>query len=310
MSIISILALTIIGFGGQDFGTTAFSLLRVGYGARPAALGDAYVALSNDGSGIWWNPAGVAWLDHSEAFLSHHNWFAGIRDEIAGIAYGFNGWGCGTSVVYSGTDHIETWSNDNFPVAPEVEGASAIIHVVCASQWREKIAYGLAVKCFYDKLVDVMSLGAAVDIGMQCRITDRICIGGVVQNVGKDMVYESMSFPLPLTSRIGGCVEVLPGWWNLLMDMEWRRYGFIDLHVGSELTYKIGALRCGYRSGPQDTELGCFTFGAGVQVESILIDFAYVPYGDLGNTYRIWIAMKFGEPPAPDPLKPDNKIED
>jgi hypothetical protein len=310
MSIFSILTLIIIGFGEGDFGTTALPLLRVGYGARPAALGDAYVALSNDGSGIWWNPAGIAWLDHSEAFLSHHNWFAGIRDEIAGIAYGFEGWGCGTSVIYSGMDHIETWSSDNLPVLPEAEGATAIIHVVCASQWREKIAYGLAVKCLYDKLVDMMSLGAAADIGVQCRVTDRVCIGSTVQNIGKDMVYDNTPFPLPLTCRVGGYVDVLPGWWSLLADVESSRYGFVDFHVGSELTYRIGALRCGYRSGPQDTELGCFTFGAGIQVESILVDVAYVPYGALGDTYRIWIAMKFGQAPVPDPLKPDNEIED
>ena len=40
-------------------GIGGFQFLKIGQGARPVAMGDAYRAVADDINGIFWNPAGL-----------------------------------------------------------------------------------------------------------------------------------------------------------------------------------------------------------------------------------------------------------
>src|SRR2546426_4819186 len=67
--------------GDQRVGTSSGSFLRIGVGARATGLGESFVAVANDPSAIYWNPAGLASLQRSELLLSHIQWPADIRYE-------------------------------------------------------------------------------------------------------------------------------------------------------------------------------------------------------------------------------------
>lgn len=60
------------------------------------------------------------------------------------------------------------------------------------------------------------------------------------------------------------------------------------------------ALRLGYKTGPDNrlTEvtntLTGLTAGVGLDLKTFQIDVAYVPYGDLGDTYRVSLLTRFG----------------
>ena len=52
----------VAGLYGQTinrYGTTAANFLEIGIGSGPSAMGEAYVAVANDVSSIYWNPAGL-----------------------------------------------------------------------------------------------------------------------------------------------------------------------------------------------------------------------------------------------------------
>ncbi|GAG58644.1 unnamed protein product, partial [marine sediment metagenome] len=66
----------------------------------------------------------------------------------------------------------------------------------------------------------------------------------------------------------------------------------ICVHWWEYWVTNIMALRVGYRTGPADEGSG-LTVGAGFRAGRILLDYAFVPYGDLGNTHRISLGMKF-----------------
>jgi len=51
------------------------------------------------------------------------------------------------------------------------------------------------------------------------------------------------------------------------------------------------ALRVGYKTN-QDVGSG-ITAGIGFKMGKVSIDYGYVPYGDLGNTHRISLGIKF-----------------
>ncbi|MCK4418849.1 hypothetical protein KAV79_03495, partial [Candidatus Aerophobetes bacterium] len=62
--------------------------------------------------------------------------------------------------------------------------------------------------------------------------------------------------------------------------------------LGAEWSLRnVLALRVGYKTN-QDIGNG-ITAGIGLKMGKTSIDYAYVPYGDLGNTHRISLGIKF-----------------
>lgn len=77
------LALTTSGLQGTTkVGTSAAQFLKIGVGARAAAMGGSFNALASDVTSIYWNPAGLARQQGSELFFSHTSWLAGISHEF------------------------------------------------------------------------------------------------------------------------------------------------------------------------------------------------------------------------------------
>ena len=60
-----VLALPTIPFSAGP-GTTAANFLKIGIGARGVAMEGAFTTLANDGTALYWNPAGLAQIDETE----------------------------------------------------------------------------------------------------------------------------------------------------------------------------------------------------------------------------------------------------
>jgi len=60
-------------------GTTAGEFLSIGYGPGGCAMGDAYVSVVNDLSGIYWNPAGLASMEQTEVIFTYQPWLVDIN---------------------------------------------------------------------------------------------------------------------------------------------------------------------------------------------------------------------------------------
>lgn len=57
------------------------------------------------------------------------------------------------------------------------------------------------------------------------------------------------------------------------------------------VAFKMLALRAGY-NGRNETDSG-ITAGGGIQFNNLSIDYAFVPYGDLGNAHRFSVSARF-----------------
>src|SRR6266536_4787350 len=75
----------------EKVGTFDGQFLKIGIGARAAAMGGAFVAVSDDASALFWNAAGIARInpDKSQLTLNHANWPAELSFDQAGYVFHF-----------------------------------------------------------------------------------------------------------------------------------------------------------------------------------------------------------------------------
>ncbi|MBC8182718.1 type IX secretion system outer membrane channel protein PorV [candidate division KSB1 bacterium] len=81
--IISLLLLVVM-MSQQAFAVSeaAVLFLMISPGARAAGMGEAFVAVADDASAVYWNPAGLAYQQKREITFMHVNWLSGLTDDL------------------------------------------------------------------------------------------------------------------------------------------------------------------------------------------------------------------------------------
>jgi len=65
-------------------GTTAAPFLEIDVGSRAIGMGSAFVAVANDATALYWNPAGISRLPGNEMVFIHSAWIADINYDFVG----------------------------------------------------------------------------------------------------------------------------------------------------------------------------------------------------------------------------------
>jgi len=87
--IVLFMVLSSVALNGQminRYGTTTANFLEIGVGSDANAMGEAYVAVANDISSIYWNPAGLANLDATSVSFMLQPWLVDINMLFTGGA--------------------------------------------------------------------------------------------------------------------------------------------------------------------------------------------------------------------------------
>src|SRR5471032_349554 len=77
----------VFAFGQDQVGTSGAAFLKIGPGARPVGMGEAFTGVADDIHAIYWNPAGLGTLKHAEITGMHMQYFQSIQYEFAAFAY-------------------------------------------------------------------------------------------------------------------------------------------------------------------------------------------------------------------------------
>ena len=148
---------------------------RTGIGGRGAVFDEAFVAIADDVSAIYWNPAGLANLrSHYSSTLSHNSLFsglfglAGIQHDFVSLAHSRQGWGIGASVDRLGTgDIIEA---DEVGRVSSTEGSYSELRTSLALSAKAGETASIGVTGNYFRIGSInASDDASIDLGLLSR---------------------------------------------------------------------------------------------------------------------------------------------
>jgi hypothetical protein len=161
------------------------------------------------------------------------------------------------------------------------------------------LSLGLTGRYIQQKIDSYSASTFAGDIGLNKRLQDHpISFGLAIKQLGPAIKFRGESDPLPLSVDAGVAATV----WrqNLLMtaDARWRRDNTPGYGIGLEFGHSVGengrfALRSGYDSTTTDAGTSGLTLGGGLGFGRLDMDVAWVPFADLGNTYRYALRIRF-----------------
>jgi len=267
-------------------GTTAANFLKLGVGARAAALGDAFTVIVDDSTSLYWNPAGLAKMEKGQLSATYNMWFAGINQGYLGIGFPLSREG----VAAGGVNYVDMGDFDGRDEAGNPTGtftASALnYHLGYANRVGEKFMWGISAGGVQDTIDDDTKRTYAANLGLIFKSSESLSLGLAIQNVGGELGGD----PLPFVAKIGMAYS----WKSLLLALDIASPTDNDLYYGAGIEWWIMdgiALRAGYKTN-QDIGEG-FTAGLGFDKGKIRFDYAYVPYGELGDTHKVLLGMNF-----------------
>ena len=238
---------------GQDI-TDAASFLKIGAGARAVALGGAFVAVADDASAGYWNPAGLTQLPGPIISLADRA--SALDTEFAHLALASPAWGLGflgLSVSYYSCGDVIMYDDHGVYTSTLTDRETALILSYAYSL--NQLSLGVNGKYVYqdmsDESVSTESDGIGADISVLYEVFENLTVGAAFHSKYKmkSNSDDSLSGESPLNIRGGVHYRTDMGSGNFLsfmMDFDQTHSRPLNLHLGTEFAlYDSFFLRAG-----------------------------------------------------------------
>lgn len=183
------MALTAKPFG--KVGTVGMQFLKLGVDARAIGMGEAYTAVTDDISSVYWNPAGLAPAFQNQVFFSHTNWPADIMQEYVAGTYtnGVSTFAAYGTVLHM--DKLKVTDEETFGHTGEYfTNSSMALGGAYAQQFTNKFSAGIGVKYLRENLYEYNVNSVAFDLGSMYNTGwNNIKIGMALKNFGPEIRY-------------------------------------------------------------------------------------------------------------------------
>lgn len=286
----------------SNAGTTGFGFLKIGVGARPAALGGAYAGVSGDLEASAWNPAGLLGLTQRSAVVSLSSYLVDTQAGFLSLAVprGERVWGF--SLNYFSYGDLQRTDADGSQIGSFSPFDVAAYVTVAQKVWSERLTVGANFKAVYSSIDDYTSDAYMLDLGLLSEGPfDGMTLGASITNLGAvrsgftDQVDES----LPVNLRFGVAHRPAHTPLPLLLLLDFNVPNDNDPYLAFGAEIKLGNglyVRPGYstqQTGAQgDDPLG-LTAGAGLALQKYRLDYAYSSFPDLGDVHRVSLSGNF-----------------
>lgn len=312
-------------------GTTAAPFLSIAQGARALSLGGAFVAIADDPSAMYWNPAGIAELSGFNVLVDHTYWIADIKYDFIGATLNMGSLGgLGLNITASNIDDMKVTTVDQQDGTGEIFGVTDIaIGVTYALKLTEDFAIGFNPKFVYQKIWKMSANAFAIDLGVKYKTPfEGFTLGMSISNFGTKMqmtgnnaliLYDpdpegsgnngqipanlaTDEWELPLNFRVGLAYNVGFGDFGkatVAVDASHPSDNYESVNIGGEYVYDdFVYVRGGMKSlFLRDSEEG-FTVGLGVRQAMLgnvrfSVDYAYQDMSRLKNVQKVTFGIAF-----------------
>ncbi len=286
-------------FASSKVGTSGAQFLKVGVGGRATAMGGVYTGVADDVSAIYWNPGGLGGLKSKEVIYTYNKWFQDITHHFVGGAVPTPVGVFGLGVTMLGMDDLEKRTADVADAEGTFKAQDMAIAVAYGKAITESLMVGGSVKMLSSKIDDESASGVAVDLGALMKTgVQGLNVGFAVTNLGGKYKFIDEGDPLPMTIKLGAGYKILNDALTLAADVIYPNDNDVLFGTGVEYALKFGdggalALRTGYKTGVDTGGLSGLGAGIGISYQMFGFDFAWTPYGDLGDAMRGSLSLKF-----------------
>jgi hypothetical protein len=266
----------------------------IGVGARPLGMGKAFTALSNDGSAIFTNPAGLAQNNSLKVISMAGNLMSEVPYTMVGASYpvlngsigiGYAGLGItgiNETTLVSGTPEITgrqgnfTNSSLNLSYAQSIQNISMFKDPKVGATLKI-ISQGFSGGSFEGG----GGTGFDLDLGAKAKITEDMDAGLLIKNIIPGNNFKSDEIPMVIQ---GGITKTFTNL-NLLtaLDAEYNRT--ILFHAGAEWNpIQLIKLRAGLDQKPDaGSTITNLAAGLGIIFKGFTFDYAYHTYAGLSD---------------------------
>lgn len=287
-----------IVLSSDGVGTTAVNFLKFDGSARVASMGGIVCGVSNDVSSIYGNPAGIGLVENKEVSFMYGMLYEGMSYNNIGYVHpisGIGNFGIGVSYVsYGEFEGLDEYGNPTNNFSP-----TDLAVIVSYAREFSGINFGGNIKYISSKLVNTAT-AIGIDLGLMKNLMEnKLSLGLVIQNLGTKIKYNTEEESLPMNIKVGAGYRIIE---NLLcgLDISLPNDNDLIISLGGEYGYKINddikAIgRLGYTTLTKDIEgtIKGISLGLGTEYKNFCFDYAFVPYGELGQTHRISLSVKF-----------------
>lgn len=298
--------------GGQRAGISTAQFLKIGVGGRAAAMGETFVAVSDDASALYWNPAGLAQFNNNQVIFSHNIWLVDINHDFLGAVYHLDSDNTfGISLTSLSMEKMPVTTEFNPFGTGEYFGFSDIaLSVSYARKMTEQFSFGGTVKYIEETLDKLKMRGIMIDLGTYYRTgLDSTRFAVAVSNFGAELApdgevvligsrkkSEWQSFAPPTMFRIGFAFEPFENEVNRLttsIQLNHPNDNSENVSLGVEYSWnRMVFIRGGYKINVDEQN---YSFGAGINVPisiaEFTFDYAFANFEKLGSAHRFSIIL-------------------
>ncbi len=301
----------------RNAGTSAGAFLKIDAGApRAQALGNAFVSVADGPEALFWNPAGAASATTREIQFTYMDYLQGYKSRTLAYLQPIGKTIIGLSVNYmdmKNFDFRDEWGRLQPEVGVPVQNFVGSLSIA-RGFINQKLQIGGTAKYVTERLYNGEGHNhydnVGFDVGAKLRLVNWLGLGGALVNLGdRDEMPRGYRIGADLNTRY----FTVSGEYMKYVD-DRARYGVgLEVHIPEDLLQVARFdLRVGYytrdNTGINTTdswvkevgleETSRVSFGFGIYSAELFgygasIDYAVTPFGALGTSQQIAVALQF-----------------
>ncbi len=272
-------------------GTTP--LFNFGAGGRGLGMGGANVALANDASAIFWNPATLTNLTDRSLSLMHLPLPEGTNYDFAAFGWPTVDYGTFSLGAFLLTTGDIERRDESGRLLGTFSANQQLFLVGYGKQINRFLSFGATIKLYGQSFDNSSAFGAGGDVGLKLDLTDNVVLGLNAQNIlAPEIRIDRDAETLPITFKAGAglMLPISEGRHLLSLEADIDKSENIDpvFHIGGEFAFlNQYFLRAGY-------DVDQVNLGAGLRFKFVEIGYTFRTQDYFDAQHRLSLDITFG----------------